>query len=105
MVNELHWADPRRAFARYNAYLHELGFPFRGRDLYIFYGLSAWAGINFALFFDVVVGRSPTSPEMVVGTLMAHSVVLHVTLPHLREAGVVSARRDTAGDDEEEEVA
>lgn len=101
-MNELHWADPRRAVARYNAYLHELGLPFRGRDLYMFYGLSAWAGINVALFFDVVVGRSPTGPEMVVGTLMAHSVVLHVTLPHLREAGVVGAHVDAAENDEEE---
>ena len=89
MVNELHWADPRRAFARYNAYLYELGFPFRGRDLYIFYGLSAWAGINLALLFDLVIGRSPSGSEMAVTSLAAYSLIMMVTLPFLKAEGVI----------------
>jgi hypothetical protein len=89
VVNELHWTDPRRAFARYNAYLHELGFPFRGRDLYIFYGLSAWAGINIALLFDVVVGRSPSGSEMAVTSLAAYSLIMMVTLPFLKAEGFI----------------
>ena len=100
MVNERHWADPRRAVACYMAHLRRLGFPFRGRNLYIFYGLSIWAGINAALFFDVVVGRSPTGLETAVATFMAHTVILHVTIPHLREAGVMSLPEDA-----EEEIA
>jgi len=89
VVNELHWIDPRRAVARYRAYLHELGFPFRGRDLYIFYGLSAWAGINLALLFDLVVGRSPSGSEMVVTSLAAYSLIMGVTLPFLKAEGVI----------------
>lgn len=89
MANELHWIDPRRAVARHNAYLHERGFPFRGRDLYIFYGLCAWAGINVALLFDLVVGRSPNNSEMVVTSLAAYTFLMRVTLPFLREEGVI----------------
>ncbi len=89
MVNELHWADPRRTVARYRAYLHELGFPFRGRDLYIFYGLSAWVGINLALLFDLVVGRSPSGREIAVTSLVAYSLIMGVTLPFLRAEGFI----------------
>ena len=88
-MNELHWADPRRAAARYRAYLHDLGFPFKGRDLYIFYGLSAWAGINLALLFDVVVGRSPNNSEIAVTSLAAYTLIMKVTIPFLREEGVI----------------
>ena len=90
MVNELHWADPRRVIERYRAHLHRLGFPFRGRDLYIFYGLSAWAGINLALLFDLVVGRSPSGREIAVTSLVAYSIIMGVTLPFLKSEGLIS---------------
>ena len=90
MVNELHWIDPRRAVARHRAYLRELGFPYRGRDRYIFYGLCAWAGINLALLFDLVVGRSPNNSEMVVTSLAVYSIIMGVTLPFLKAEGIIS---------------
>ena len=88
-MNELHGVDPQGAIARYRAYLRELGFPFRGRDLYIFYGLSAWAGINLALLFDLVVGRSPSGAEMAITSLAAYSIILGVTLPFLKAEGII----------------
>jgi len=99
VVNELHWANPRRAVARYRAYLRELGFPFRGRDLYIFYGLSAWAGINLALLFDLVVGRSPNGAEMAVTSLAAYSIILGVSVPFLKAEGIIGG---TSKDEEVE---
>ena len=88
-MNELDRSDPGSAVARCRDHLSGLGFPLKGRVLYVFYGLCAWAGINIGLFFEVAVGRSPTTFKMAVSTLMMTVFILRVTLPFVQEAELV----------------